>query len=110
MKIEGELYKVYAIKYFGDKFRNQTFSIKHIDKNKKPQFLMFQATNDKIELLEGYSPGDKIIITFKLEGREYKNKNNEDFIFDIKEVLTIDSPPSLTEKIEQDYKNKKLDF
>lgn len=109
MKIEGELYKLQDIKSW-ENFKKRVFYIKHIDKDKKTQFLTFQATNGKIELLEGYSPGDKLIITFKLEGNEIKNKQGEFVIYDHKEVITIDVPTSPIKKIEQDYRDKKLSF
>lgn len=110
MKIEGEFHKKYEIKSFGENFKKISFSVKHIDKDHKTQFLLFEAHNGKIELLEGYSPGDKIIVKFKLTGREYKNKKGEDVIFDQKEVVSIESPPTIAKIIEKDYKNKKLSF
>ncbi len=90
MEIIGIIHKIGIIENHGYNFQNRFFSIKYIDENKKEQFLKFKLSNGRVELIDSFAEGDKVKITFKLEGTEVKNDKKESVIYDRKEVYNIE--------------------
>lgn len=61
-------------KVITEKFSKRSLVVE-VEDGKYPQVLEFEATGDKIALLDGLNPGDKVTITWDLRGREKKNND-----------------------------------
>ncbi len=107
MDIIGVIHRIGEIENHGYSFLNRFFYIKYTDENKKEQFLKFKLSNNRVELIDGFSVGDKVKVTFKLEGTEVKNDKKEPVIYDRKEVYDIEGFTELkkeqTEKVSPFY-------
>ena len=55
-----------------------------------PQDIMFQATQDKCSLLDGYQSGDQVEVSFNLRGREWTSPAGEVKYFNTLEAWRIE--------------------
>jgi len=69
---EGVLHKVFDTQSKTDSFQAREFVIK-LDGN-YPQFIKFQLTQDRCDLINNFKEGDTIKVSFDLRGREWNEK------------------------------------
>lgn len=65
--------KIGSIEHITDSFRKRNLIIK-TDSDKYPQTIVFEFVQDKVDLLDGFSVGDKVNVNFNLRGREWNEK------------------------------------
>lgn len=89
-----------------DRFKKREFVLLD-DSSQYPQFITFQLTQDKCNLLNDISEGEKITVHFNLRGREWKSPQNETKYFNTLEAWKIDrgqgGPSSSTSKENSEY-------
>jgi len=78
-KLTGVLHAVFPEQIVSDKFRKQEFVLK-IEGDKYPNFPKFQAVNERIDLLQSFTPGDELTVSFDIQGKEYQ-KGTETLYF-----------------------------
>lgn len=71
-EIEGIVEKIYDIEKKTETFQTREFVIRTEDAY--PQFIKFQTTQDKCNIVDACSVGDKIKVYFDLRGREWQGK------------------------------------
>jgi len=71
--ITGKLHKKYDEETKGASFRVREFVI-HTDNEQYPQFIKFQLTQDRCDLVSQYEVGNSIKVHFDLRGREWQDK------------------------------------
>ncbi len=69
---EGILHKVFDTQSKTDSFQAREFVIRH--EGNYPQFIKFQLTQDRCDLINNYKEGDTIKVSFDLRGREWNEK------------------------------------
>ncbi len=69
---EGSLHKIFETQSKTDTFKTREFVIKH--EGNYPQFIKFQLTQDRCDLIDNYKEGDTIKVSFDLRGREWNEK------------------------------------
>lgn len=69
---EGKLHKMYDQEVKGESFRVREFVIETQDQY--PQFVKFQLTQDRCDLLNDYNEGSMIKVSFDLRGREWQGR------------------------------------
>ena len=69
---EGTLHKVFDTEAKTASFQAREFVIKH-DGN-YPQFIKFQLTQDRCDMINAFKEGDSIKVSFDLRGREWNDK------------------------------------
>lgn len=69
---EGVLYKVFDTESKTATFQAREFVIK--SEGDYPQFIKFQLTQDRCDLINGFEEGQKIKVHFDLRGREWNDK------------------------------------
>ena len=72
-EITGKLHKKYATEPKGDTFKVRELVLLTED-GQYPQYVKFQLTQDRCELLDQYEEGQKIKVHFDLRGREWQGK------------------------------------
>ena len=72
LKVQGVLHRVSDTQIISEKFKKRDFSIK--TEGDYPQFVQFQLSQDKVNLIDSFSPGDRIEIFFNLRGRCWEDK------------------------------------
>lgn len=69
---EGSIHKIFDTQSKSDTFQTREFVIKQ-DGN-YPQFIKFQLTQDRCDLVNNYGEGDRVKVSFDLRGREWNEK------------------------------------
>lgn len=69
---EGTVHRVFEAENKTDTFRAREFVIKL--EGQYPQFIKFQLTQDRCDIVNNYKEGDKIKVHFDLRGREWNDK------------------------------------
>lgn len=69
---EGIVHRVFDTENKTASFQAREFVIKH--EGNYPQFIKFQLTQDRCDLISNFKEGDKIKVHFDLRGREWNDK------------------------------------
>lgn len=72
-EIQGKLHKIFETEQKTDSFRAREFVIEIID-GSYPQFIKFQLTQDRCDLMDVFEEGQDIKVHFDLRGREWQGK------------------------------------
>ena len=70
LSVEGKLKRIHDEQVISDRFKKREFVIE--TEEQYPQVLMFQLVQDKTNLIDQYSIGDKVEVFFNLRGREWQ--------------------------------------
>ncbi len=73
--IEGEMHLIRQTEIKGEQFKVRTFVFDNMDE-KFRQLIEFQATQDRVELLDKFKQGDKVRVHFNLKGRAWVKDGN----------------------------------
>ncbi len=79
-EINGKLHKIYPTEQKTSSFRAREFVI-IISEDNYPQHIKFQLTQDRCDLLDQYSEGNNVKVSFDLRGREWTNPQGEQVYF-----------------------------
>ncbi len=80
MEIKGKIKKIFETKTFGQSgFRKREVIL--VTHEQYPQFLKIEFVQDKVDLLDQFKPGDDVVISFDLRGREWVNPEGETIYF-----------------------------
>lgn len=72
-KIDGTLHKVFPTENKTETFQAREFVITTQDGNYQ-QFVKFQLTQDRCQLVDNYKPGQLVTVHFDIRGREWQDK------------------------------------
>ncbi len=72
-EIEGKLIKAYDTEQKTESFRAREFVIESLQ-GSFPQFIKFQLTQDRCDIIDAYSVGQQIKVYFDLRGRQWQDK------------------------------------
>ena len=72
LDITGRLHKVFDTEQKTESFKAREFVIE--TQGEYPQFVKFQLTQDRCDLIENYKEGDSLKVHFDLRGREWQGK------------------------------------
>lgn len=72
-EIEGKLHKVFETEQKSESFRTREFVIETLQ-GSYPQFIKFQLTQDRCEVIEPFKTDQQIKVYFDLRGRQWQDK------------------------------------
>ena len=72
-EVDGKLHKKFDTEQKTDSFRAREFVIE-IQSGNYPQFIKFQLTQDRCDLLDAHQEGSMLKVYFDLRGREWNEK------------------------------------
>lgn len=88
-EIQGKLYEIFEEQQVSDKFRKREFVLEFPD-GSYTQYVKFQLTQDKCNLLDSYKNGDEIKVHFNLSGKPF-TKNGTTMYFNNLQAWRIES-------------------
>lgn len=71
--IKGAIKLINEVKVISDKFSVREFVITTPDP-KYPQDIIFQLTNDKMDIINPYGVGQEVEVSYNLRGREFNGR------------------------------------
>ena len=88
-EIKGNIFLIRPTQKVSDKFQKREFVI--VTEEKYPQHLQFQCVNDKCSMLESFTEGQSVIVSYNLRGNKYTTKTGEDKYFVSLEAWKIEA-------------------
>ena len=76
LETTGVIHELYDEKQITESFKKREFVLK-IEDGKYEQFVLFQMTQDRVDILDKYKKGDSVTVSFNLSGKPYTNKEGE---------------------------------
>ena len=73
-EVEGKLHRVFPTEQKSASFSTREFVLEIPDGN-YPQLIKFQAVQDRCGILDNFSEGDLVRVSFDLRGREWNGKH-----------------------------------
>lgn len=71
-EVEGKLHHVYGTEQKSDTFRTREFVIEI--PGQYPNYVKFQLTQDKCDIVDSYKTGQQVKVYFDLRGRQWQDK------------------------------------
>jgi hypothetical protein len=72
-EVQGKLHKVFPSENKSGSFQAREFVIE-VESGQYSQLIKFQLTQDRCDLIDNYSEGEEIQVSFDLRGREWDGK------------------------------------
>lgn len=89
MVIEGKIHQIGDTQHVSDTFKKRDFVVEYVSNPLYPQYVTFQAIQDRCALLDSYHEGDRIAVDFNLRGREWTSPQGEKKYFNTLEAWRI---------------------
>lgn len=89
MEIKGKCYAVGKTEQVSDKFKKRELIVEYIENPQYPEYLKFEAGNDKCDLLDNIRVGDDIEVFFNLRGRTWTDKQGKKSYFNSLQLWKI---------------------
>lgn len=81
MDIKAKLLECHDTVTISDRFRKREFVVEYAENPSYPEYLKFEAIQDKCELLDQFEIGQEIEIHFNLKGRRWTDPSGENKYF-----------------------------
>lgn len=85
----GTIVSIDDPKQISDNFSKRDFVVSDIQ-SQYPQHIQFQLSNQRTDLLNGFTTGDMVAVHYNLRGKEYTNSANETKVFNTLDVWKIE--------------------
>ena len=73
MEISGvKIVEIKPEQAISEKFRKRDFVVEYASNPDYPQFVLFELTQNRTSLIDGYQPGEIVTVTFDIKGRRYE--------------------------------------
>ncbi len=91
MQIQGKIHATFDAAQVTERFRKREFVLELEGASRYPQYVMFQLTGDRCEVLDGFSAGQEVKVEFSLRGREWTSPKGEIRYFNSLETWSVES-------------------
>ncbi len=94
MNIKGRLLEISPTQQISDSFKKREFVIEYAENPQYPEFIKFEAIQDKCALLDSYKNGDEVEVYFNLKGRKWNDPKGGVKYFNSLQAWKIDAASS----------------
>lgn len=77
MEIKGKVYEVGATTQVTDSLKKRELIIEYIENPQYPEYLKFEAIQDRTALIDAAKVGDDVEVSFNLKGRKWTDKTGK---------------------------------
>ena len=81
MEFKVKIHTIKKTEQKSEKFKVRNFVIFDDSNSQYPQFIEFQATQDRCMILDNFRAGDMVTVSFNLKGRLWTSKEGEEKCF-----------------------------
>jgi len=81
MEIQGKIFEIGAVQQVSEKFSKRDIVIEYAENPSYPEYVKFELTGDKVDIIDPYKVGDAVGIHFNLRGRPYTDKQGKTSYF-----------------------------
>lgn len=90
MKIPGKILELYETQQVSDTFKKRSFVLEYLENPQYPEYILFELIQDRCGLLDDFSKGQEVEVSFNLKGRKWTNANGETKYFNSLQAWKID--------------------
>ncbi|MBC7416601.1 MAG: DUF3127 domain-containing protein [Pedobacter sp.] len=91
MEIKGKVHEVGEIQQISETFKKRDLVVEYAENPQYPEYLKFEALQDKTGLLDSYKVGDEVEVFFNLRGRAWTDKMGKTAYFNSMVVWRINA-------------------
>jgi len=77
MEIKGKVFEIGNIENVNEKFKKRELILEYAENPEYVEYIKFEATQNKVDLLNTLRVGDEVEISFNLRGRGWKDKSGK---------------------------------
>ena len=90
MDISAKIIEIFETAKVTDSFKKREFVVEYSENPQYPEFIKFEFIQEKCELLDNYSIGEEVEITFNLKGRKWTDPQGTVKYFNTLQAWRID--------------------
>ena len=90
MNLKGTIKEIFDTQHVSDRFSKREFVVEYIDNPQYPQYVKFEMTQDKCDLLDQYKVGDEVDVQFNVRGRAWTNPQGVTQYFNTLQAWRLD--------------------
>lgn len=90
LEASGKLHAIFDTRQVSARFQLREFVVEMSDNPQYPQFVQFQVTGTRCDVLNDFSVGEEVALQFNLRGREWKSPKGEIKYFNSLDVWIIE--------------------
>ena len=91
MEIKGKVHEVSATQQVTDSLKKRELIIEYIENPQYPEYLKFEAIQDRTSLLDNTKVGDDVEVFFNLKGRKWTDKMGKVVYFNTLQLWKINA-------------------
>ena len=91
MEIKGKVHEIGALQQVSETFKKRDLIIEYAENPTYPEFIRFEALQDKTGLFDSLKPGDDVEVSFNLRGRPWTDKAGKTSYFNSMVVWRINA-------------------
>lgn len=81
MEIKGKVHEIGAVQQVSDTFKKRDLIIEYAENPSYPEYIRFEALQDKTALFDSIKAGDEVEVSFNLRGRPWTDKTGKTSYF-----------------------------
>ncbi|WP_207429259.1 DUF3127 domain-containing protein [Pedobacter sp. SYSU D00535] len=89
MDIKGKVHEVSPVMNVTDTFKKREVVIEYAENPQYPEYIKFEALQDKVNLFDNLKVGDQVEVFFNLRGRPWTDRNGKTAYFNTLVVWRI---------------------
>ncbi len=89
MDIKGKVHEVSPVQNVTETFKKRELVVEYAENPQYPEFIKFEALQDKVNLFDNIQVGDQVEVFFNLRGRPWTDKNGKTSYFNTLVVWRI---------------------
>ncbi|WP_420387149.1 DUF3127 domain-containing protein [Roseivirga sp.] len=95
MDIKAKIEKIFPAQQITSSFKKREFVVEFAENPQYPEYVKFECIQDKCDILDNFSAGQEVTISFNLKGRKWTDpKNGEDKYFNTLQAWRISAETS----------------
>jgi single-stranded DNA-binding protein len=81
MDIKGKVHEISEVANVTDTFKKRELIVEYAENPQYPEFIKFEALQDKVSLFDYIKVGDQVEVSFNLRGRPWTDRNGKTAYF-----------------------------
>ncbi len=81
MDIKGKVHEISQVITVSEKFKKRELILEYAENPTYPEYVKFEAVQDKVSLFDNIKVGDQVELFFNLRGRPWTDKNGKTSYF-----------------------------
>ena len=91
MDLKAKILENFETTQVTDTFKKREFIVEYAENPQYPEFIKFELTQDRCDLISQYKPGDEVDVWFNLRGRKWTDPQGQVKYFNSLQAWKIDS-------------------